>query len=323
MTTIGEKQASNEQLIADIASAAINHTSDNWSDADTSVDQSRSDGSYENNGRVLEHSPTGSFLLMYPGSNSVGDEVVGVRMCISNSWDGTNHIPDGKTTVTSEDPFSGSVGSHWTASCDNFTDDANSPLSTFAVSHADMHAGGWSISKARDLDVTYFASVGANYINTATWNTTDSDYGSAGIFSWEYLTSKFWSDGYLPVAFQNSCNADSQYGHQTTGYGFAHGWRNNTGASNHPYTGTGFGRGAWGNVNPDSNDDTFFFRRPVAYQSPAQDIPVAFMEDQFSNHETDGGAHGDVITHDTTDYRVIRQSGAGHGDIVSRAMRHE
>ncbi|WP_139246173.1 hypothetical protein [Natrinema hispanicum] len=195
------------------------------------------------------------------------------------------------------------------------------------VSWSTSETGAWLFATdmgtaidARSLSATYFISAGNDYLNVSAWNTSDGNNGMASAYGLEYVDSKFWNDGQDPWAFWQG---DSYHDRMQTGYGW------NSYISDSPsieYLGTSIGNiesGDWGIINPDSTDDTFFFRRPTIYQTNSQTVPVAFLEDAIPNDKQEGAAHGDIVTYDATDYRIMQQSGAGKSNTISVGLRYE
>ncbi|GAB7121220.1 hypothetical protein [Natrinema sp. JCM 9743] len=161
-----------------------------------------------------------------------------------------------------------------------------------------------------------------NWINFAAWNTTDGNNGRCGYYSAEYVNNKFWADGNQPFAAY--AQSSTSRGNETALASFQvyYGRANNNNTS-YPYGAVGFDRPEWCVVNPDSADDTYFFRRGVMYQTSSQSIPVAYIKAIIGNDINEGGAHGDTVDHSGETYRVVRQSGAGTNTTISAALRYE
>lgn len=326
MATIAEKQADTGTLIDDLASTMTGHSSGNWVDADTDITNGGGDNAWENNGRVIEHTPSGQFILMWVTDNGLSDTVTGgagrgVGVVISNGWDSTNDHPSGNTTVGGQEPFAGSVGN------DRYDSHSNINVNT-TNSYVDgilyFDGNGGDRQTNRTDPVTYRLSVGPDYFNVAAWNTTDGNNGGACITSWEYVDNKFWNDGNDPWAWTTMMNWSGSG--STEMYGWSHYYaENNVIDAENPYGAHeyGFDGGMWGTVNPDSNDDSFFFRRPVIYQTNGKDVPVAYAETAISNDLQEGGAHGDVVTHNTNDFQFAVKSGAGTTTTLSWGLLHQ
>lgn len=332
MATVAEKTADLATLIDDIAATLGGLAS--WSDADTYVTNDGSTTSWYDNGRVFHNSDAGIYVLFHlhahrpdTDSSSDYDEVAGVRCTISNDWDATNHHPAGNTNVSGDDPYSSDVGFAITDSYDHVNTNSDSYENyDERVSHAIYVASTDNFDRAnnelRQYSVDYYLSAGNDYLNVGAWNSTDGTNGCAGYFTWEYVDNKFWNDGNDPYAAFSQTSAGN-HGIYVSSYSWKYFQNNADVRASHPYTATGFDGGEWGIVNPDSADDTFFFKRPVAYLTHQQNVPVAYIEDVLSNDTDEGGAHGDVISHGGHDYRVFRQSGASNNRVHSAALRYE
>lgn len=200
-----------------------------------------------------------------------------------------------------------------------------------------FYNGGGYPSDLATKNVTYFASFRNDGFSLAAWNTTDSQNGSAGIYSWHHVdtTEKFWSDGNSGV--QAMCQTTGT--HDTNRYddsanvaGMATYGGNvigSDGVFNTYYASApGFGdRANWGTVNPDANDDTFFFRYGLMYVNSNQEIPAAYFDEVLPNDITEGAAHSDTITFDGKTYRIIKQRGSGSNlnskGPISVAIRYD
>jgi len=328
MTTIAEKTATTGQLISDVASAALALAE--WEDGDAYVTNDQATDNWYDNGRLLHHTPSGQYVLLFISDNSAQmsnnntTNYKGIRIIASNDWDGVNHHPAGYTSVHTDDPFSNDVGNDARASFthhehtgdDNYNDAGQEGIWYFS------HRNGTRSEQAADT-VTYFASVGASWLNIGAWNNADGNNGRAGYYSFEYVDNKFWADGNDPFALCCQANTSGSDDFRISAYGYQYYDQNRGMDNNHPYNGSGTDRGKWGVVNPDSEDDTFFFQRPVLYLTNNQTVPVAYIEDAISNDTDEGGSHGDTITHGGATYRVFRQSGAGSGNVHSVGLRYE
>lgn len=333
MTTIGEKTADAVQAVEDLANAATGYAE--WSDADTAVTTGQADNSYTENGRVLNHSPSGLYVLMYVGAHDVGGQNDydrgGIRFCVSTGWDGTNHEPSGDTTRTAQDPFGG--GNRVDNAFDNVDSDPNNNLrgtithDGFGAYHltGDSNNGGVSTGDAQTQSATYFGCATADTLNIAIWNTVDATNGVSGYCTFEYVDNKFWSDSYDPFALQSAHNYNDSYSSmraELAGYGFSHISYQRL-QKDRQFTVSGFQGSAWGSINPDSGDDTFFFRRPVIYETHNHTAPIAYVEDSICNDDQQGGAHGDIVTVNTVDYRLLKQSGAGGDRTLSVGLKYQ
>lgn len=335
MAIIAQKDATTGQLVDDIADTALGLASGNWTEPQPGdVKNDQATDSWDDNGRLIHHQPSGMYVLIFIhdlfadiDSANNGPHVKGIRICSSNDWDSELDHPAGKTEVHSDDPYNSDVGFGIQQSFDyvGYTTDNNNFSESIGQGlwYIENRSGSRSTQAADP--VTYFVSIGDGYINAAAWNTNDGQDGSASYLSWEHVDNKFWADGNDPWACHSQSSAGSGFGDpfRVSCYGFKY-WDQNRGMNvNHPYSATGFDQGKWGLVNPDANDDTYFFQRPVAYLTNSQTVPVAFMEDVISNDIDEGGAHGDVVSHDGTDYRIFRQSGAGQNSVHSCCLRYE
>lgn len=317
----------------DIANTAVGLAE--WSEPDAVIKNDQATTNWEDNARLLHHAPSGQYVLIYIhemfadlDSGNNGPQVKGLRVCTSNDWDLELNHPAGMTEVHPDDPYSGDVGFDINQSYDyvGYSTDNNNY-------HESVPHGLWYFenqsgdrqTQATEDTITYFLSVGAGYINVAAWNTTDGTSGAAGRLSWEHVDNKFWADGNDPWACSTQSSCGSSFGDpfRVHNYSYKY-WRQDRSMDvNHPYNATGFDRGKWGLVNPDANDDTFFFQRPVCYLTHQKRVPVAYLEDIISNDIDEGGAHGDVISHSGTDYRIFRQSGAGESQVHACCLRYE
>ncbi|ALJ99691.1 VP3 [Haloarcula californiae icosahedral virus 1] len=326
MTTVAEKTADTATLLDDLAATMTGHSSGNYADADADVTNSGGTGDWYNNARVIEHTPSGQYLTFYiknTGDPWNNNQIKGIAFVVSNDWDSTNDHPAGKTTTSNDDPFSGDVGNDRDASFSNTDISASQYHHPDGLFYYSDNSGG-TVDNRTD-EVSYFISVGANYFNVAAWNTSDGNYGACGVLSFEYVDNKFWNDGNDPWAFFCASSYDNVDG-GTEAYGWSHYCSNNNDPNpEHPYSVNGFGfdNGEWGVVNPDSNDDTFFFRRPVIYETSSKNVPVAYVEDIISNDRQEGASHGDIVTHNGVDYQMLRQSGGGEGTPLTYGLRYE
>lgn len=331
MTTIAETTGKLPDVIDDIASAAT--ALSEWSDADTGVTNDQSSTNYEDNGRVLQHSSSGMFVGLFLQTsryarhedNYNNANASGIRVVHSTDWDTSTNSPAGKTDVRSADPWSGDVGNNASASFTTYNTDTGNYSWTHGNANGSTQVyvleGNNGMSTVQSIDCTYFGSVTNKWINFAVWNTQDGDNGRCGYYSGEYIDNKFWSDGNTPWAAYAQSSVTRQNETGLASFQVYYGRANNN--TSYPYGAVGFDRPEWCVVNPDSSDDTYFFRRGVMYQTSSQSIPIAYIKAAIGNDINEGGAHGDTIDHDTETYRVLRQSGAGTNTTLSAAMRHE
>ncbi|ELY68140.1 hypothetical protein [Natrinema versiforme] len=317
MTTINETNGTYKDLIDDVASAAL--ALSEWSDADTGVTTVTpgNDSDYTDRGRVLEHGPSGMFVgLFYASSYESGNEYIdGIRCSLSTDWNTTDNIPAGNTDTTEGDPWSSSVGNDRHASFNDVYEGTDFYETPFGCPISESSSYGDTIN--------YFGSVTANFLNIAAWDSNDGSYGKAGYFNFEHTTDQFWASGDQPWTAYTMLNHRTDYDFT---YLSASSWRQFYGNSrdnggDYCYYGDGFDESQWGFINPDSNDDTFFFRRPVIYD--AGGTPIAYVESAIKNDVSEGGSHGDTFDYDTETYRVFKQSGASQSQPVSVALRYE
>jgi len=355
MTTIPEKAADHATLIDDITTEAGNLV--DWTTGiDASINNNGGDSSdWRNFAGLIKHDPTGIYVLMYVVNGSWANDPSGnnwqinpyddyqrngrgVKFVFSNDWNSTDSIPAGSTTVMGSgvDAGVGDYMRHETTG--NHADDSFVRFSPWYGSNNRIAVGNGLLSEQNGsgtLDdalvapCSYFGSIRNDGFTFAIWNTSSDANGLCNWISFEQI-SKFWNDGKDDfVVFQrgnrendhnnNNTNLSVQYGFQA--------WYIN-GELDHPdaqeFGDLGpFDGGDWGHVNPNTNDDTFFFRRPVVYTNAQREDPVGYVEDVLVNRQNQGGAHGDVITHDATDYRVIDKKGGAGGDSITAALRFE
>lgn len=321
MTTIQEKTADTATLIDDIANTAISDSSGEWSDADADLTTSNS-GGWQSRARVIHHSTTGLYLTFWAQKQNSGIDVgesAGVGVCVSTDFDTTNNHPAGYTTAMPDAPFSNDINNRVSESFSDTNLGGNSGMNGGVYYRSDYNL---SFANLMSHQVTYFISVGANHLSVAAWNTSDGTHGGAGVLSWEHVDGKFWNDGNVPYAM-HTADSLGNYGGSMNCYSFSH-YANRTGGNTSVYNaGSGFSSGEWGIINPDSNDDTFFFRRPVVYQTLNGSVPVAYCEDSITNDRNEGASHGDMVSYNGTDYRMVRQSGAGNSATVTCGLRYE
>ena len=314
MTTVGEKSSDVATLLDDIANILTNLGG--WSDADTDVTNDQTNNNYKNNGRVLKHADTTIYLLMYISngfSSPNNNEVSGIRFLYSNDWDTGANQPNGKSNQDDNDRPNGGINRE------------NSFTNTY-INNNNSGMGLWFKTRQLNIDdvatsqINYFVSGRNDGLTVGAWDTADSNYGGVGWINWEYVDNKFWSDGepsvataYQLITPNNNREGGALYSFNSIGLSKqAVKVGNNQSAVNHS---------RWGKVNPDSNDDTFFFRRPVIYETLSRNNPVAYMEDAIPNDKNSGGAHGDTITHDGDAYKILKQSGASKSKTLTVGLR--
>jgi hypothetical protein len=325
-------------LIDDIANTLTGLAA--WSDGDANITNDQSDDSWRNNGRVLQNANTGTYLLMYVsvGDNfqdDDSDELGGVRFVRSSAWDGTNSLPSTDTTAHEYsgrgDPFVGD------ANFDDTTEDRNASFTNDKISRAsglglwffndDNFGYGSRATAATDASVTYFISGTADGLSVGAWNSTDGNYGAASHLTWQHCNNKFWADGHTAVAMY-AATTSSRYPYHMGHYAYQ--WAADRQRSNHNdsnYEGviisSGMRTGKWGFINPASGDDTFFVAYPTVFQESSSDTPVTYARQLITNQKDSGAAHGDTITYDTTDYRIMQESGAANSNALSVGLRYE
>jgi hypothetical protein len=347
MTTVAEKQADHKTLIDDFESNLAA-----FSEWDNSIDSNiHNDGNpdslthdWREQAALLQHGPTGIYVLAYVASGTwdpAGFEGSGglstsrgykdgsgVRFVFSNDWDLDNSVPAGSTTVrkddttaTSGDYMSAKVASDYT---DSYT--------TSYTQNEYSGCGLWteyddeSIESTWNQQCTYFMSLRADGFTVAAWNNNPDMKGIASWVNFEEITNKFWDDGKdnFAIQWRDNGNNDEWFG---AIYGFESLRYRNESKERAELLGSDSGclaPGEWGYKNRSTSDDTFFFRRPTVYSSYDREYPVAYMEDAVPNREEGGGNHGDIITHDTTDYRVMDEMGdLASGTHIPVALRYE
>ncbi|WP_242509287.1 hypothetical protein, partial [Natrinema altunense] len=226
MTVIGEKTATWSTLLDDLAGALL--TFSNWSDADNYVvndgtaksenydDSSPSENDWHNNGRVLQDSKTGLYLLMYlHGNDNIdGSNWSGVRFVLSTDWESAEHHPAGYTTIESNDARNGLrefVGNQRPQSYDDINTDNDNGLGF----------GIWGTSNSllastlRETEISYLLSVNSDGFNSGVWNDNDGNDGIASVTFYDYLGNRFFDDPGAPLAF----GVTSSMGDHVHGYG--------------------------------------------------------------------------------------------------------
>jgi hypothetical protein len=187
------------------------------------------------------------------------------------------------------------------------------------------------IDVANLFEFTAYGSVGADHFALGAYSHDDASSGSAAFIGWEHLGSKFWddgndpwvamwgmganyNDGYIPDGYRPPTSIQGQYSWAAADW---------SGPSNSLAPGGAIGGEArLGHINPASDDDTYFFLRPVVYQNENKQEPVGFFKPLIMNDTSEGGAHGDIVTYDGVDYRIMQQSGAARNYTVSVGVRY-
>ena len=328
MTTIAEGVFTPAELIDSIASAALGFAP--WSEpasGDVANDQSTND--WYNNARLLYHADANLYVLMYvPNTgrcfyDSYFDHN-GVRMVFSNDWNTSEVRPAGWTTTGQSEPFAGDVGNHYNASTTyyNMNDDRQGPslgaLNARARKYTQANIDD-RIDVANLFEFTAYGSVGADHFALGAYSHDDATQGSAAFIGWEHLGSKFWDDGNDPwvAMWGTGGNSDWIQGQYSWAAADYSGSSNSLGR-----VGAIGGEARLGHINPASDDDTYFFLRPVVYQNENKQEPVGFFKPLIMNDTFEGGAHGDIVSYDGVDYRIMQQSGAGRDKTVSVGVRY-
>ncbi|MFA9501561.1 hypothetical protein ACERIM_02145 [Natrinema sp. H-ect1] len=331
MTTIGEKTADYATFIDDLVGALTGFG--NWSDADSYVQNDgtgktdNEDGTeWHNNGRVLEDTNTGTYLLLYLHhsrfDNHDNDDVSGVRLVYSSDWNTSEHYPAGDTNIGNADAndLTNNVGFQLR---DSYTDVVTQSYDRYNGSTYGIWGSSNSLNRdvLRGTSVSYIMSVNADGFNIGLWNDNDGNNGIACMTVFDYLGSRFFNDPSVPflAATRTSFRCHS------VAYGFNSYW-----SQSRTFDVDAVGHGSapleaadWGIINPSSEDDTFFFRYPAVYKNTNQSVPVAYLNEAVPNDAQEGGAHGDDFTHDGTSYKVFKQSGASRNNVVSAGLRNE
>lgn len=334
MVTLTEKSADVATLVDDIASTLTGLTE--WSDADTNVTNSGASDDPRDNGRVLVNDNTGTFLFFYVSSGDArtiedNHSLTGVRVVHSTDWNTTDSLPAGQTTIDGCDAndvrdYAGAGRRNSFASTNNDSTnhwDNSAGMGLWVAATSDG-----ARTSARSRSCVYFLSGRPDGVQIAAWNSSDATNGMASYFSFEHLNAKFWDDGEIPVAMVHRTNArdNTNQDEGMSAYGFMR-FHMNRGADK-GMVGSGTGGtcveyGRWGVLNPDANDDTYFIGKAPIYMNAAQAAPVGYIEGAIPNDVQEGGAHGDIVTHETTDYRLMVQSGAGRSNAVAVGLKYE
>ena len=320
MTTIAESTFTPAQAIDNIVDTAV-AVGAPWSEPESgTITNDQTDTSWRNNGRLLYHADAGVYILLYVTYGETFNQHAPIRLVYSNDWNSTENIPSGKTTVTSDDPFSGDVGNFQSESYNTHNQDEVTGI--FALNDEAYRYNPATVNDridaATNIQMTMFGSVGTGHLTVGTWNTTDSQNGACNYHAWEYVNNKFWNDGTDPWAFvQTNQQGPEHFG----GYG----WEakdNRTDVDEIGGHGCFGYEDAWGFINPDTSDDTYFFKRPVIYQTDSTTVPVAYYDPAILSDKDEGGAHGDIITYDGVDHRIMQQSGDSTTTTVSIGLRY-
>jgi len=330
MTTITEQQTSPAQLLTNISSALTGQS--NWSDADNSVTNDQSSDSWDDNGRVLEDTNTGQFVLMYVTyqdyfEDSDNGSVQGIRVVRSDSWDTANSLPSGNQTTVQEDAYTGNASWDGTKRIDSMTSKLNvtSSMATGIWWKSSNRNSASRSDFAANSNVTHFGSARPDGYTVAAWDTADGADGAAGWIEYSYANSKFWNDSETPV-WTNSAYTGSSEGTQVRTY--AYNWIEGTmysyrGYGHDEYQGGGIESGAYGKVNSASTDDTFFVRYATVHADSNSTTPIHYAHNAIRNKDQNGGSHGDTVTYDGKDYRLFEQTGAGQSTAMSAGIRYE
>lgn len=319
MATLAQKTADAATLIDDIAATITTPTDANgnqyWVDADADVVNDGTTGDWHNNGRVFEHTPTGNHLLFF--LHDSGNIPAGIRCLMSEGWNATDTRPSGRSNYRTADPVD--------------TTDITGAGGSFSNStnfHKHTRLGAWFVEGnqrgvSRTTSATYFLSATQDHLAIASWNTSDGTNGNASWMLWEHSDNKFWNDGNGNFYLSGRINY-----HTGNVYGYnGYGWSTYDSAQDDNTTniigGSGFWGASWGHVNPDSVDDTYFFRRPVLFQTNSQTVPAGYVEDLIVNDKNDGLAHGDQITANGTTYQAMYESGAAPSKNLTMNLRFE
>jgi len=362
MALLTETTGTLASLVDDLATTLSGVTA--WTDADASVVNDGSTEEPHKNGRVFSNTNTGTFLFFYVSHGEVdaaqntSNKLAGVRIIHSTDWDANAHRPAGLTDTirdrdywreTEVNPASTSFV-HFDPGWDQVLGTKYGEERTDELQKASLRAGRGAMVRqstmasrtdARSFSATYFASARADGLTIAAWNTTDGTNGIASCYNYEWMDSKFYDDGEIPVVitYNDSGQDNSSQMNVVASYGF----RTYSISQDTEHGAVGCNRGCvqpgkWGVLNPDANDDTFFFRRPTVYRNagigrftsanqknylPRPKSPVGFIGDAIPNQPGQGVAHGDTITEGGNDYRGFVQSGAGRTNAIGAALRYE
>ena len=321
MTTIGPKTANVSTLITDLAAAMIN--SGGWEDADTYVENNQNSDDWHDNGRALYHTASDQYLTFFPDNHEAPDSN-NADACIvfvsSTDWDGTGHHPAGLTNDDGRLPFSGSVANDADASFDQKYGNKgpNWRITQLTATHGYSFGSrsGWAGSTDSTYHYTYSICVESNHVTVTKRSENDTNYGAAGIYTWEHLDSKFWQDGEPPLMAYARSNSDAM--------NVSH-WQFNilsnkdrSSSTSPPLSGLPAAKGAdYGFINSDPDDDTYFFERPLLQDSATPRRPIAHPTSVIPNDPNAGGNHGDTVTHNGDTYRLFNRSGASESGPVT------
>jgi hypothetical protein len=312
----------------------------NYSEPTNSLSNDQSDDTWQNNSFVRKHDPTGRVLLFYIASESQDgiriarqEPVDGVRLIVSGGWDSNNDLPSGNSNLRGSDaPAKTSA---------NNVDESYNQQKVDGRYNNEVSLGYWlyyNSDRKRSViatqDVNYLGSIDGESINIGVWSGVDSDNGIATYMSIYQLNEKFWTTPQDDFSTYLKCSLNE---HQSASLGWEYitaesstfsqnyQWYPDPDGSNYQDLGTGFGR--FGTINPDTNDDTFFFRYPIIFKSPGHNIPVQYLKTTLPNDPVDGAAHEDIVTHNTTDYIIMNKKGDGvesgnvSGSVISLGAR--
>lgn len=316
MVTVAEKQADFGTLIDDIAGMLDSLTA--WSDADTDITNSGSDGSWQNNGRVYFNSNMNIYVLFY--IINTNDDPSGLRFHISDDWDDTNSLPMGRSNHDGKDAFNLSSGTNRGGSFNNYSQESEE----HNLLALQTKKGGTS-NIDRTTVLSYFLSASDDHLNAAAWDNSDTTDGGPGVISIETVTNKLWSDGNDPWCAYYACAYGNGNQRRSAGmYGWSH--YRAYGSSydiNTPYKHPGFKKSKWGRVNADSGDDTFFFAKPVVFQTHAEKVPVAYLDGIMRNDPTEGASHGDTITYNGDTYKAMKENGGAGASTLHSLLLYQ
>jgi hypothetical protein len=298
-----------------------------WTDADSSLDTSydytglNNDGEWRKRARVLRHDPSGRHLLIYETPNPTGQyDGRHIRMAVCEGWDSNNSIPSGKTALVD----GGEIANDY----ENVNDVNDTPWQDRSTSFADVGAGtsqGLRVANngGEKYEITYQLSVGTWGITAAAWNTNDSSNGLAAGYVFDPKDRPLWDDG-IPGWTEWSFTTHDQ-GTSIHKYDFEYVSDNKSYTPDEQPAGGGLAQQAYGLVNNDDTDDTVFVRPANIHRSRSRDVPVAEFANVLPNRPADGASHGDSVTWEGSNYRVVAQSGASVNEehALSAMLRFE
>lgn len=324
----------------------INHGG--WEEGDSFVHNNGDVGAWSDHGRCLYHSATGLYLVFHPANsdNSAGDHKPGIMYNLSTDWDTTNHNPAGQTTCENvrngfgEGYYQRRVGNRATESFDYHETDGNrrSPMVPTQTSNEGWEGASdsnepdgnerrenWTTTTNEKYHFTYNISVGTDYITAAKYN-DHSTIGAAGLFAWEHLDEKFWTDGRVPYHMMTAGECGdgdySQYYHQ-----FDWHYSNNDVHQNNPHQNCGAldsdAASHYGRLNWDANDDSFFFTYTILEDSSSVNRPVAYCRTVIPNRRDEGANSGDTVTEGGRTYKFFKRAGGTRSQTLNWGYRWE